>query len=137
MDTEQLIKLLCNYFDSRDDISTVYLFGSQAKGKARVASDIDLAILFFNEFDVYKRFDLKLEIASDLELITQSHVDIVSLEDADPYFVHQVLLTMRVIVDKDIQRRVSFEVKHRRVFFDMQPFYNLYHEQSLQRLEGK
>ena len=38
-------KKVTNYFENKEDIIAVYLFGSYASGKARSRSDIDLAIL--------------------------------------------------------------------------------------------
>ena len=37
---------IARYFSKKKEIGAVYLFGSQAKGKARENSDIDLGVLF-------------------------------------------------------------------------------------------
>ncbi len=42
-----------------------------------------------------------------------------------------------IILERDIDRRVSFEVNQRRIFFDMQPFYELYYKKAVERLRDK
>ncbi len=137
MNKRDCIGKIQSYFTNKDDISTVYLFGSVAKGKTTKNSDIDIAVLFVEGLSLYYRFDRKLELANDLEDLLKTKVDIVDLENADLYFIHQVMLNKEIILDKDTDRRVSFEVKKRRAYFDMKYFYDLYHEQALKRLEEK
>ena len=43
------------------DIESAYLFGSYAKGKSTVDSDIDLALIFKN-LDESKRFDVQVQL---------------------------------------------------------------------------
>lgn len=132
-----LISELKSYFNKKHYISTVYLFGSIVKGKNRKDSDIDLAVLFSEDMTSLQRFDYKLGIANELEDLLEMKVDIVDLESADSYFIHQILLNKMLLVEKDLHRRVEFEVKSRREYFDMLPFYKLYHSQALERLERR
>jgi predicted nucleotidyltransferase len=113
------------------------LFGSTVKRKITQNSDVDIAVLFFQCLSLLDRFERKLEIANDLEDILNRKVDIVDLDNADLYFIHQVMLIKEIILDRDIDRRVSFEVRKRRDYFDKKNFYELYHEQALKRLEKK
>jgi hypothetical protein len=87
--------------------------------------------------DSMQRFDQKLDMIAELEDLLGTEVDIVDLEGADPYFIHQLLLNKVLIFEKDLNRRVEFEVKSRRMYFDMLPFYNLYHAQAMKRLERR
>jgi len=137
MNKEDCIEKIRSYFANKDDISTVYLFGSVAKGKTTKNSDVDIAVLFVKGLSLLYRFERKLEIANDLEDLLKMKVDIVDLESADLFFVHQVMLNKEIVLDKDINRRVSFEVEKRRAYFDMKFFYDLYHMQALKRLEEK
>ena len=82
-----LNNLICNlkaYFDHKDNICTVYLFGSVVKGKNRKNSDVDVGILFSEDMDSIERFDLKLEIACELEDLLGTKMDIVDLNSAVP-----------------------------------------------------
>jgi len=137
MNKRDCITKIRSYFTNEDDISTVYLFGSVVKEKTTKNSDVDIAVLFIKGLSLFYRFERKLEIANDLEDILMTKVDIVDLENADLYFIHQVMLNKEIILDKDIDRRVSFEVEKRRAYFDMKYFYDLYHKQALKRLEEK
>jgi len=138
MKTENLIsKEICRYFSDNKNVSTVYLFGSFAKNFTQKDSDIDIAVLFKKNLDKLVRFNLVLEFALDLENILGKKIDIIDMENADPFFIHQVMLGKIIIIDKDTERRVSFEVEKRRTFFDLQPFYELYYTQSVKRLKDK
>lgn len=136
MDKDYIVKELCSYISLQDKILIAYLFGSLVKGKARATSDVDIAIVF-DDLSLMERFDKKLTIANDLEELLHTKVDVVDLENADPFFIHQVMLHKELIYEKDIHRRVEFEVAKRRIYFDMIPFYTLYHQQALMRLERK
>lgn len=47
--------------ESFSDIERVYIFGSYAKGKSTIDSDIDLALIFSN-LDDSKRFDIQVQL---------------------------------------------------------------------------
>lgn len=91
-DTEALISRLRETLKERPDLHLAVLFGSQARGKARPDSDLDLAVLG-------DRLD-SLSLARDLSLATDLEVDIVDLGQdlgypllnaivRDAIFVHQ------------------------------------------------
>ncbi len=138
VEIEELAALLNNYFLAQGDVTTVYLFGSFTQGYARPSSDVDLALLFSRGLDTYSALFRQLDFANELEHLLKRPVDVINLETAKPAFVHQVLLHKKIVVDKDqdLERRVQFEVKHRSEYFDMLPFYHLYHEQAIKRLRG-
>ncbi|MHB1337099.1 MAG: type VII toxin-antitoxin system MntA family adenylyltransferase antitoxin [Candidatus Humimicrobiaceae bacterium] len=132
-----IVKEIIRYFADKKNISTIYLFGSFAKNFNRKDSDIDIAVLFKKNLDKLERFNLVLEFVLELENILGEKIDIIDIENADPFFIHQVMLGKIIVIDKDTERRVSFEVDKRRTFFDMQPFYELYYSQSVKRLKEK
>lgn len=136
MDKEKVIKTLAEYFKDIENAEAVYLFGSFAKNKDRKHSDIDIAVLFSAEMNIIDRFEQKLRFVSELEDIFHKKVDVVDLDSADPFFVHKIMEEKILVYNKNIERRVDFEVKSRKDFFDRQKFYNLYHECSMRRLEG-
>lgn len=137
MISESALKVFRDYFARRDDITAVYLFGSTVKNRERKGSDLDLAILFKGEICPYERFQAKLQIANDLETEVKADLDIVDLRSADLFFVHQVMKNKLLLFEREINDRVSFEVKYRKRFFDLMPFYKEYHRQSRKRLEGR
>jgi predicted nucleotidyltransferase len=134
---KELIQKLRSYFQPQEDVIAVYLFGSTVKGKNRMDSDLDLAVLFHPTQDKIQCFKAKLAITNDLEEIIEKKIDIVDIGRADLFFVHQIMKSKLLIVDKDVHYRVQFEVGYRKNFFDRQKFYRLYQGQALKRLKGR
>jgi len=102
-------------------IAAVWLFGSVAQGRARSGSDIDLAVLFVPGLSPVERFDLRLTLMRELEDIARRPVDVVDMESAPLFLQHQVRKTGRLILEKDRQRRIDFDVRSRRDYFDLKP----------------
>lgn len=136
-DVDKLTIFLKNFFIKKQYISVAYLFGSTIKGKSREKSDIDIAVLFCDGIDAHKRFEYKLDLADELEELLCKKIDIVDLESADLFFVHQILLDKVLVFERNLNTRVEFEVKSRREYFDMLPFYELYQRQAMLRLDGR
>jgi predicted nucleotidyltransferase len=87
-----LVDRLREVLKGREDIQLAVLFGSQARGKARPDSDLDLGVLG-DQLDT-------LSLARDLSLVTDLEVDVVDLGQdlgypllnaivRDAIFVHQ------------------------------------------------
>lgn len=84
----------------------LYQFGSQAKGTARPASDIDLAILSREPMPNLRRFELAQELATQLH----RDVDLVDLRTASAVMKMQVLSTGTCLVSQDESARREFEM---------------------------
>ena len=76
------------YFDTKEifekypEIKLVYLFGSQADGKAGPMSDYDFAIYFDEKIPKQRRFNIVLKLNSELTFLFKTNqVDIVVLND--------------------------------------------------------
>jgi len=116
---EVLIEKIRSYFSANDDTYAVYLFGSQAKGTSRPTSDFDLAVLFKEGFEPYRRFQMKLQMTNDLEDLLESKVDLVDLRSADLYFIHQIMLHKVLLCEPVKSKRIAFEVDYRKRYFDL------------------
>lgn len=115
---------LCNlyaYLTSHQQISAAWLFGSVAKGTNGPNSDIDIAVLMTAGIASEQRFDLRLELMDRAEEICQEKVDVIDMESAPLYLQHQIRKTDYLVVEKDKSRRVQFDVKSRREYFDFKP----------------
>jgi hypothetical protein len=134
---DSLVAKLNNYFEDKHFISAVYLFGSVVKGKNRKNSDVDIGVLFDEGIDNIQRFEYKLDMTNELEDLLGKKADVVDLESADLFFINQFLSNNKLILENDLHRRVEFEVKSRREYFDRLPFYKLYHKQAMSRLERR
>ena len=94
--SEQIIERLRKYFEERPDlgVASVYLFGSQAEGRAHRESDIDVAVLLdWHRYPTRgERFDLRVSLSSELiGALNHNEVDVVILNDAPPPFGRKVI----------------------------------------------
>ncbi len=77
-----------DYFACRAPAGVVsaYLFGSHAEGRAHRESDVDVRVLL--DWEQYPnsdaRFDVRVDLGSDLIHATTNEVDVVILNDAPP-----------------------------------------------------
>jgi predicted nucleotidyltransferase len=124
------------YLQLHDKVSSAWLFGSMATGKAGKNSDLDIAVLFAPDLSNYERFDLRLLIGVELERLAKREVDVVDMETAPLYLQHQVRKTGRLIVEKDHVYRVSFDTRSRRDYFDLVPVLELRNRKLIERSSG-
>lgn len=79
-------------------ISSVYLFGSVAEGRAHAESDVDLGVLL--DWKVFSdpkgRFDLRLLLSSRLMSELKQAVDLVILNDAPPHLARHISRGKRI-----------------------------------------
>ncbi len=90
--------------DERFGLDALWLFGSEAHGRARADSDVDLAALFRVRPSLLELLDAR----ADLALAIDRDVDLVDLGRASPILAMQVLKTGRLLVDPNPARRISF-----------------------------
>jgi predicted nucleotidyltransferase len=90
--------------DRRFGLDALWLFGSEAAGRARADSDVDLAALFRTRPEPLDLLDARQELA---ELIGRD-VDLVDLDRASPILAMQVLRHGRLLVERNYRRRIDF-----------------------------
>ena len=127
---------LTDYFSRVLDVCSVYLFGSCAKGAPREHSDVDIAVLFAAGLSSSERFQRRLEMLDELTGILKAKVDLVDLESAPLRLIRQIMLGKVLLIDKDLDRRVLFEVTRRRDYFDNVRFYEQYDKNAVKRIRG-
>jgi predicted nucleotidyltransferase len=96
-DLQRAVDLL----DERFGVDVLWLYGSEAQGRARPDSDVDLGALFRRRPTGLERFDA----AVDLGNLLGRDVDLVDLDGVSPVLVRQVLKTGRLVADRDPKRR--------------------------------
>ena len=126
MGEELILEKLQAYFAQHAlDVSAAYLFGSVARGDARVDSDIDVAVLYSVDPPVSLEH-LPFELEEELELLLGKHVDVIVLNHAPVDFIHRVLRDGKLALERDPSLRIRFEVKSRNEYFDLLPYLREY-----------
>lgn len=114
-----------------DEVSTVYVFGSIARGSA-APGDVDLAVIVRPDPPAAladRLADLEADLTRDLQIPVQ----IVVANSAPPDLLHRVLRDGQVILDRDSGIRIRFEVHTRNQYFDLLPFLTRYRQRALAR----
>ncbi len=88
------------------DLIALYRFGSQAKGRTRPESDVDLAVLAIRPISALRRFELAQELASQLH----RDVDLVDLRTASTVMRMQVVSTGECLAASNEAVRREFEM---------------------------
>ena len=102
------------------DLVAAYLYGSQARGTARLGSDVDIAVLFRTPVAAGPRSRL-MDVQRALDATVREEVQLVDLRSAPPDLVHRVLRDGRLLLDRDRSARIAFEVRSRNEYFDLAP----------------
>ena len=127
------INQLKNYFATQP-VDVVYLFGSQANGKATKLSDVDIGVLFKKGLTRSERFDLKLDMISCVcGILKVERVDIVDLEQAPLKFKYQILYSKFTIFVRNKSRMVEFEHGVVKRYLDVQPYLYLIAKRQLEQ----
>jgi predicted nucleotidyltransferase len=83
--------------EGRFPLSALWLFGSEARGEARVDSDVDLAALFSRPVPAQEVLAARFDLGS----LLGREVDLVDLRRASPILGRQVVRDGRLLLDRD------------------------------------
>ena len=97
------------------DVRAVYLYGSQATGAARGGSDVDAAVLPARPLALDVRWGLAARLAEAL----RTDVDLLDLRAASAVMRHQVIVTGRLLYERDAFERQRFELAAFNAYFDL------------------
>ena len=119
-------------FFNRDHIGIVcvYVYGSVARGEARDASDVDVAVLYAQE-PPPTLDGLGLEFGDTLERLLGKPVDLIILNRAPLDLIHRVLRDGVLVYESDPSSRLRFEVQARSAYFDLLPYLRQYRRATL------
>ena len=126
-------------FAAQPDVLLVYVFGSQAKGKAHARSDLDVAVLLAGYPDGATCTQRRLDIIGDLmTLFHTNDVDVVVLNRADLVLRYQVVEHGRLAYACEHDMAVEYRVRALNLYFDFAPFLKRMEQAFYQRIrEGR
>lgn len=112
-----------------------YVFGSYTREKIGALSDIDIAVYFDREINKEKRFKLRYDIQDEIEVNfkAQGKIDVISLNDADPFLEKEVVYNGKVLYVKDNDIRKHYEANAIGRWLD----WKWYDEQFIQSIKKK
>lgn len=129
--------ILCEYFNTKVNIATVYLFGSFGTlSYNNFLSDIDLAILFFKKPSLKE----EMQISAELSIILKKEdVDLTVLNELRVDICHEILCTGEIIYERERKTTADFVEKTLKYAFDYgftltkikEDFYNNLKEEAL------
>lgn len=129
---------LRTYLEDQPEIDAVYLFGSHATGRATEGSDLDIAILVDESFDLQADPAYRLRQLSTLEQLAAQPVDLIILNRAPLVLTNQVLANGQLICERNHRHRVNFEVRSLLAYFDFKPLLDLLNRKLAQDIkEGR
>lgn len=126
------IQKIQDYFASQKDVIAVYLYGSFADENPHKGSDLDVAVLFDEEVNLYNRLGSLYGNFPKLSIQAEPEVRNISLQDS-PVFLMNVIQG-KCIYAKDEVKRVEFEVAIMREFYDTQKLRNIDYDYMKKRI---
>lgn len=103
----------------RHPILFAYLFGSQAKGRVSISSDVDIAAFLSPDLSSAQQGDLRLSLASDLtSALKRDDLDLVILNSAPPFLAFQAIHPGVLLYSRDELARTRFEARTLSMYFD-------------------
>lgn len=106
-------------------IAAAWLYGSVARGTATAGSDVDVALLMSSE-PTGTLADLPAELEAELERRLERAVQVVVIDRAPVELAMNVLADGRLLIERDAARRVAFEVRTMKEYWDLVPLLALY-----------
>ncbi len=102
-------------YASRDpNIAAVYLFGSEASGRARKGSDVDLSVVLREPVEGFRRIRMETELSQAIG----RDVDLVVFHEGSILFKRQILKARRLLYEGDRRERVRQETAARYEYLD-------------------
>lgn len=101
-------------------VLAAYLFGSNASGRARNGSDVDVAVLL-SPRRAGEAFEFRLRYAADLEDLLGRRVDVVVLNQADPFLRFQVYSKGKLLFVRNRRKALEFQLYSMNEYWDYLP----------------
>lgn len=126
------MQALIEVFRRYPQVRAVYVFGSQASGKAGRGSDLDLAIVLADPFLKEK----KLDILAELARMGYCDVDLVFLDEDDLVLAYEAVRQNRLIYAGPGFDRGATYSRIVRKYLDFEPYLRVQREAYKRRIIG-
>jgi hypothetical protein len=120
-DAESLLRAVANAARALPEIQAAFLFGSQASGRAKEDSDIDVAVLLRDTAQADARMQLRRVIEALASHVAVDRLDVVVLNDAPPALAFQVLKHGKLAFERDRPALHRFRVRTYARHSDFEP----------------
>ncbi len=116
-------------------IAVLVLFGSRAQGSHRPDSDLDIAVLPDTTDSRARRY-LQADLAVALaDLAPDGRVDVILLDEAPDFLRQRIMVTGRVLLNRDNDAWKELRVRTMREYGDSEYYRRIYREAQKRRLE--
>lgn len=113
----------------KQSVLLAYLFGSSVSGQEVSKSDADVAVFLADGLTKEKRFEIRLKLIGQLSKILKKDVDLVVMNDtASLFFKYIIIKEGKLIYSKSELERIDFESRVMGLYFDFQPFLDIYNQ---------
>ena len=118
MNIEQTVT---EYFSKQPEVIAVYLFGSYAKNRSRLDSDVDLAILFASKIKPELFYNLEMKYFQELSRKIPKNFDVVNLNRAGELLDYEVFRLGFLIYQRDPVKRLEYQTRRICGYLDFSP----------------
>lgn len=102
-------------------VAAAYLYGSAARGEMTPLSDVDIGLLSQYPVSLLGQLDLELSVEVELASLGYERSDVRVINDAPIALRGELLTEGLLLYSADEPRRVDFETRARREYFDFLP----------------
>ncbi len=114
---------LQTHFAAQRDVLLAYVFGSQARGKAHVRSDLDVAVLLDGHPTNLACTDRRLDLIGDLSRLMQTSdldVDVVILNQSPLALRYRVIRDGKLAFAREHSIAIEYRVRTLDLYFDFE-----------------
>jgi predicted nucleotidyltransferase len=98
---ERIKAALKTFAETHNEVLSVTIFGSQAHGRARESSDVDVALYIDPAAIPADAMEVQLRYTVELERAIGKHVDLVLLNLAPPMLRYQAIRNGKLVFERD------------------------------------
>ncbi len=115
------------------NVNFAFLFGSEARGKAGKASDVDIGLFLARPLAPEKRLALRLDLADKLSGLTGREADVVILNSAGSFLKYQVARDGKLLFERKRGAAKQFRLNAIKEYFDYLPTFNFHFNRQKKR----